>query len=307
VLAAAAATELPAAAVASTFAAAAGPGDVVFGETLREAVPADLAPLLADPDGARWLVLALLFGHDPGVRSRQREAVAGSLGAGAAEAVDRLLPGVAALPRLLRLPVASRAFPQLRRLPPASRRELRDLVDRLSRSDGQLDVFEFALARLLAGWLDEGPRSRDPHGRLGLQDLPDDLGLCFAVLAGSSAANDVLARRAYEAGLAPLLPRHRPAYDLPGDWAARLGPALDRLARLSPLAKELVVEAWVRTAAHDRRLQAGEAELLRCFAAALGCPLPTVLPLVQAAALPHQAGAAPAPPSRVARDTPSVP
>ncbi len=284
------AVELPVEAVTAAFTAA-GPGDIAFGHVLREAVPASIESLLGDTDGARWLILTLLIGHQQSIMQPQLAAIRVSLGAAAGTQVERLLPMVRALPRLLRLPVASRAFPRLRQLPRASRRQLHALVEELSRSDGRVDVFEFALSRLVARWLDDGPLSRNPHGSRGLQDMEAELGLCFAVLAGSGDAEPADARRAYEAGLAPLLPRYRPAYELPEGWAALLGPALDRLARLAPLAKELVVEAWVRTVAHDGRLKAGEAELLRCFAAALDCPLPSILPLVQSGAAVHHAGA----------------
>jgi hypothetical protein len=53
--------------------------------------------------------------------------------------------------------------------------------------------------------------------------------------------------------------------------------ALSRLDALMPAAKEQLVEALLRTIAHDERMTVEEAELLRTVCAALHCPLPPLL------------------------------
>ena len=55
--------------------------------------------------------------------------------------------------------------------------------------------------------------------------------------------------------------------------------ALKRLDLLVPAAKEQLVEALVKTIAHDQRLTVEEAELLRAICAALHCPLPPLVGL----------------------------
>jgi hypothetical protein len=54
--------------------------------------------------------------------------------------------------------------------------------------------------------------------------------------------------------------------------------SLDRLCQLKIAAKQLLVEALVRTIAHDGMLAPAEAELLRAICGVLECPLPPVLP-----------------------------
>jgi len=44
-----------------------------------------------------------------------------------------------------------------------------------------------------------------------------------------------------------------------------------------PLAKQLLIEALVKTLAQDGRVTVGEAELLRVTCASLHCPLPPAL------------------------------
>jgi hypothetical protein len=63
---------------------------------------------------------------------------------------------------------------------------------------------------------------------------------------------------------------------VPG-WPAALDRALKCLDRLLPAAKEQLVEALVKTIAHDQRLTVEEAELLRAICAALHCPLPPLV------------------------------
>jgi hypothetical protein len=99
----------------------------------------------------------------------------------------------------------------------------------------------------------------------------------FAVLARQGARDGEIARRAYEAGIAPLLPRLRPAYNVIEDWVPVFDSALDSLRALQAPAKQLVIEGLVRTIAHDNWLSLEEAELLRAVCGVLECPLPPVL------------------------------
>ena len=74
-----------------------------------------------------------------------------------------------------------------------------------------------------------------------------------------------------------LLPRERPSYSSIVGWPAQLDSALSRLDQLVPVAKEQLIDAMVRTVAHDQQLTLAEAELLRAVCAALHCPLPPLI------------------------------
>jgi hypothetical protein len=126
--------------------------------------------------------------------------------------------------------------------------------------------------------LNPATASRAPHGSLGLEDRAEQLGTLFSVLARHGARDEQQARRAYEAGIAPLLPRRRPAYHIIEEWVPVFDTALDSLRPLQVTAKQLVIEGLVRTIAHDNMLEPEEAELLRAICGVLECPLPPVLP-----------------------------
>jgi hypothetical protein len=97
------------------------------------------------------------------------------------------------------------------------------------------------------------------------------------VLASFGATDERQARMAYEAGMQSLLPMNRPAYQAIEEWPRRMSEALSRLEKLHPYAKKAVVEALVKTIAHDAQLTVSEAELLRTVCATLHCPLPPLL------------------------------
>jgi Zn-dependent protease with chaperone function len=229
-------------------------------------------------DQARTALLALVVGADPGLRDLQLERIAAALGSGARDAVRAALPVTGSLPPLLRLPAVLQLFPALRTLPRPQRSALIGLLNELVRVDGRLSVFEYALDKLVARGLQTQIDPRPPHGSATLADRDAQLGVVFAVLARHGTDNAAQAQRAYEAGMAQLLPRLRPAYAVIDNWPPVFDQALDKLCDLRPQAKQLLIEGLVRCMAHDELLTPAEAELLRAICAVLDCPLPPVLP-----------------------------
>jgi Zn-dependent protease with chaperone function len=255
-----------------------GPRHLAFAVALRKALPESLRVTAAAPDQARAQLLALVASEDADVRQNQLDLVAARLGPAEAEAVRAGAVGARRLPPLQRLPAVLQLFASVRALPESERLSLAALLHDMLRCDGRLSVFEYTLEKLSMRALSPGAALSPPHGRLGLEDRAAPLGVVFAVLAGHGARGGEQARRAYEAGIAPLLPRHRPAWNVIDDWVPVFDKALDSLRDLQPLAKQLVIEGLVRTIAHDSWLEPEEAELLRAICGVLECPLPPVLP-----------------------------
>ena len=247
---------------------------------VRAAIPKALQDF-ALPERAPWLLLALVLSNDPAVRSAQQRRIATQFGPAAEDEMATAMAATQHLLSVLRLPVALRTFPSLRRLPRAKREMLQRVLSELIQADARVDVFEFCLSRLLAASLRDELEAREPHGRLTIADCVNELGVVFAILASQGISNDAQARRAYEAGLATLLPRVQPDFAVPSDWPQRMDAALERLENLQPLAKRSLIEAMVRTVSHDSVLDVAEAELLRTVCARLNCPLPPILPALQ--------------------------
>jgi Zn-dependent protease with chaperone function len=245
---------------------------------LRLALPEQLRGTAGAPERARSILLALVALTDAAAREAQLQLIAQHYGQRAAEEVRAILSKSDSLPALMRMPAVLQLFPALRALPPAERVVLKKLLQDLARLDGKLSVFEYSLEKVVMRGLEAQLRPRAPHGSATLDSRIAELGTVFAVLARQGGRDELLARRAYEAGLAPLLPQHRSAYAVIEDWVPVFDQALDRLCSLHPLAKQLLVEGLVRTIAHDELLAPEEAELLRAICTVLECPLPPVLP-----------------------------
>jgi uncharacterized tellurite resistance protein B-like protein len=271
-------------AAAAMIAATAGdpaPRHLTQALAVRRALPPALRASAEDPEAAQAILLSIVIYADHSVRDRRLEFITERLGAAITARVQQVAPVSANLAPMLRLPAVLQLIPSLRGLPPADRllfiQALRDLV----RLDGGLSVFEYALEKLAMRALLAQEEPPPSHGNLTLAECESELGMVFSVLARCGARDAEQARQAYEAGVAPLLPRHRPPYAVVDDWAPLFDKSLDKLCRLKIAGKQLLVESLVRTIAHDGMLSPSEAELLRTICAVLECPLPPVLPAAE--------------------------
>lgn len=270
--------EIPAA--AALIAASTGdprPRHLDYAVALRHALPEQLRGTADAPERARSILLGLVAVTDAAAREPQLQRIAQQYGQHTAAEVRTILVASDTLPALQRMPAVLQLFPALRALPATERAALIKLLRDLARLDGKLTVLEYSLEKVVVRGLETQLQPRAPHGGAALDARTAELGTVFAVLARLGGRNEVVARRAYEAGLAPLLPQRRPAYGVIEDWVPVFDQALDKLCSLHPLAKQLLVEGLVRTIAHDEVLAPQEAELLRAICTVLECPLPPLL------------------------------
>jgi len=247
-----------------------------YAKAIRTALPPELEAMLAQSSGAANLWLALAVSAEPSVSARQFELVRASFGESVSDAVALVVPRVRALSVIQHLPLLQRALPALKAWPAERRRALIRLTSDMARAGGRMDVHEYLRAALATRYLSDQVDPPLRPGTVALDACANELGVLFAVLAGQGNEDPVLARRAYELGLASLLPRTRPSYQPPAaaTWNVELDRALGRLTALAPAAKELLIDALGRTVMADQTVTVGEAELMRAVAALLHCPLP---------------------------------
>ncbi len=254
---------------------------VHYAAAVRAALPPDIEAALARGSTAACLWLAVALSTDEAVRARQLALVGTSEGAPVAAAVTALGKRLKSVPVVQYLPLLQRALPALKSLPADRRRAIAALTANLGKVTGHVYALEYLLGALATRYLVDQMDPVAKPGTLALDACAAELGVLFAVLARSGADETIAARRAYERGLAALLPRERPDYrefDEAG-WPPALDAALKRLRDLSPAAKELLVDALGHTVLHDGLIEIEEAEMLRAVAALLRCPLPPLLPL----------------------------
>jgi hypothetical protein len=228
------------------------------------------------PSSARALLLGLALDRDANARTRQKAFIAQQLGADVAALITSLEPALASLQPQQRIPAQMQAFAALRQLTPEERMQLMSCLNGMLQREGKLSLTSYVLRKLTQVQLRDDLQPASRTRLLPLNLVASEAAAVLAILAQRGNADSTTARQAYEAGMAPLFPRERPAYAPTEDWAV-LDRALTRLDQLIPVAKEQFVEAMARTVLHDQQLVISEAELLRAICASIHCPLPPLM------------------------------
>jgi Zn-dependent protease with chaperone function len=223
------------------------------------------------------VVLTLLIDPREAVRARQLETIESDMGGRHRQAVEALLPEAAELPPQHRLPLIELALPVLKRRPRGALKIYLEVIRKLIRADGKVDVFEYALSRLVSVYLVQAMSKgqADRAARIGrVRTIYPELVALFAVVAHVGHDDPDQARRAFSDGLDHLFPMDSVTYEPPEDWVSSLDSSLDRINRLVPLMKEQVIEGLIQTLIHDGKVTLDELEMLRSICASLHCPMP---------------------------------
>jgi hypothetical protein len=218
------------------------------------------------------LVLGLLMAGAPGPEGVRHQIVARRFGPAVATSARQLAGELTALHPMLRLPLAELAFPVLRRRPRQD--AVMACIHDLAGADGQLDLYEYCLSRLLHRELYESTHRASP--RPGRRQPREAVGRAvatlLAVLARAGHADPAAAQAAYRAGLAQVVPGDAlPFAPVPPALLEQVWPVLDGLDGPE---KEFLVTGMVTVIGHDGVMTVSELELLRTVCALLHCPLP---------------------------------
>ena len=250
-----------------------------YAARLVESLPAPIVSAAHEPHGARAVVYALLLDPEAAPRQRQIAHLEKAADRGVYEETLRLMPLVGRLDVRARLPVIDIALPALRGLTLAQYELFKQNVTALVQIDNEIDLFEWALHRILLHDLESHFVTRTPprvrHRTFASVRPHGELLLSMLAYAGHQDAES--ARQAFEEARRTLdLPevQIRPFGDL---QLAALDAALAALEESAPAVKRQVLQAAVACVAADRTVTASEAELLRAISASLGCPMPPLL------------------------------
>jgi Zn-dependent protease with chaperone function len=249
-----------------------------WAHVLRVSLPETILLATADAPTATGLLFALALDDEAEAQARQQKFIAAQMGERIANAVAYWLPHARALNLAQRQPALLRLMPVLRQQARADRLSLLSCLNGLLQREGAMRLQNYTLRKLAQVHLQDGIAPAAMPGRANVQSHAQELALLFAVVAQSGHQESVQARHAYHAGLSVLLPHARTEFEQINRWSAQLDMALTKLDRLNPLAKEKLVQALVKTIAHDMQLTVSEAELLRAICATLHCPLPPLWP-----------------------------
>src|SRR5438876_549771 len=122
---------------------------LTYAAQLMEALPEEVRQAAREPGGAMALVYALLLSPQANVREAQLRLLKSRLSSEVSLKVNAVLSAIRPLNELVKIPLVDLTFPALRRLSLPEYAAFRANIAELLAADQQLDLFEFALQKML--------------------------------------------------------------------------------------------------------------------------------------------------------------
>ena len=254
-----------------------------YAEELRNSFSERVQSAAHEPLDATALIYAMLLSPDETLRAKQLTELTSRAAPEMSDETASLWLEVAPIAARARLPLVNLALPALRHLRPDEFEQFSQALQWLIESDGQIEIFEFVLQKIVRRHLasqsgETRPTSIQYHT---LKPLLPDCSIVLSALAIVSSKNSDEIEKAFQAG-APyleakadglqLLPRKKSGLE-------QLDTALNRLALAAPQIKKNLLEACIHVVGADDLIQEREAELLRAIADTLDCPIPPFVEL----------------------------
>lgn len=236
------------------------------------ALPERIKTAAHEPYTARALIYALLLSDEPSVREQQLDALQQIALPDTYQALMGIGSEVLRLNIELRLPLVELALPALKSLSVDQAQHFRLCMEQLINADGHVSLFEWALYQLLLNNLGE---KNSGLSHLKLSDLQRECQRLLSVLAAAGQDNPEEISAALNAAESEL-PFALSATDEVSDMRA-LSLAMERLRRLKPLQKPVLLQAMARCIEHSGHIRPAEAELFRVIADIIDCPMPPLL------------------------------
>jgi hypothetical protein len=246
---------------------------------LIDSIPEKVKEYARDPYGARMLIYFLLLDSSDDIRDRQMDYIKEKAEPAVHETLIKALPNIGAIKPEMRLPTVDLAIPALRFLSTGQYTAFRDIVQALIDADEQVDLFEYALQRVLVHHLDplfSGTRKPRPANYYAIRGLEQETSIVLSILArkGSDDPQEQLA--AFDAAVSKITaPKADFRFLEEGacNWE-NLDAALDKINEGSFKVKKWVLGGALACLMHDREITIAEVELFRAIADTLGCPVP---------------------------------
>jgi Zn-dependent protease with chaperone function/uncharacterized tellurite resistance protein B-like protein len=259
------------------------PAHLRYAEGLRVAIPASLRTAAGEGLGASALVYALLLSDDEAVRRKQLDELAAATSAAVCQEALRVWPDVQEVATHAKLPLVDLALPGLRHLSPSQFEQFRTAVQKLVESDGEIDLFEYVLQKIVLRHLEPYfSQARKPTIQYyAIKPLAVDCAVVLSALAYLGQEEPDKVQFAFQQGAQLLSYAAQVELRLlPEEQCelAQVDAALNRLCQAVPQIKKNVLNACAQTVAADGVIQEMEAELLRAIADTLDCPMPPFIP-----------------------------
>ncbi|GAA6153966.1 M48 family metallopeptidase [Pseudoteredinibacter isoporae] len=241
--------------------------------TLAE-IPDAIREAAHEPFSARALVYGLLLDANEQVQAAQLQQLKEKAHPASYKALENILSELPRIGRQLHLPILDLCLPALKQQSPQQYQIFKRNMIILIRADKHVDIFEWALYRIVCHGLEP---QRDSLSRYKLKQTQGACQLLISVMARAGHDDEQESLRAYAAAAKEL---DIPAVGLLPEEQINLqllDKALEQLNLLRPLDKPRLLKAMAASINHDGEVTATEAELFRAIADSLDCPIPPLL------------------------------
>lgn len=247
---------------------------LIFAALVAASLPQEVQSAARSAEWAPETLCLLLLSNDAEVRERQMLLVSTRLGSDSERQLRTLQNALPEISPEQRLPLVEMTFPALKRRPREDLMRLLDTIRALISADGQVDVHEYTLSKMLEVMVVDAisPASSKIGGRKSIKSLKAQVSSFLMVVADLGHADLSEARTAWQAGMREA--GLKTDEYKPGIWREVLDDTLVKLDQLAPKQKELLLRAIIETMISDKEINLVEAELLRAICASLHVPLP---------------------------------
>jgi Zn-dependent protease with chaperone function len=249
---------------------------ILMAAALAASIPEEISQAAHSNQWATEVLFYCLMDQDSEIRQQQLLTVAQNMGSDSETRVRGLLSAAPELAKEQRLPLLEIALPELKRRPPDHVSKVLATVKALSDTDGQTDVFEYLMAKVIAQhlWESMNPQQVKLSGKASLKQVIDKAHKVIAVLALHGNESTTAVERAYKAGSHQLGSAEVASMPEIADWSEALDQALPALDQLKPADKGQLVKALIATVMADNKIAVAEMELLRVVCSVIHVPLP---------------------------------
>lgn len=239
-------------------------------------IPALLLNAAHHYHGVIPLLYALLFSKKEQINEKQRMVLSAHYDEVMLMTVSQFTTDVQQMDRALRLPLAALCFPALAKHPQDKLVTFLDVVDQLIHADHDMGLYKYCIGRMLGVQINDAmhPDQSGLPGTTDLHDAVDELSVLLSVMAQLGTSDVAEAERAYDAGMAQILPGLAHVYQADRIFSEALDPVWPVLDGLNPAGKQALINAMQAVMMADGRITQGESELIHAVSSILHCPLP---------------------------------
>jgi len=255
------------------------PETINYARSLLAELPLVIKEAAREPYGARAVIYALVLDPGQAVRGRQLAHLQQYADPDVLVLTHKLLAEMDGLDIKFRLPIIDIAIPALKQCSLDQYQAFRDNLVALIDMDARVELLEWSLQKILFNHLDgqffKLAQTKTRYSNAGQLDQEIELILSIMAYAGQQDQDEIeaafsAATKTLEVSGLQLVAKNE--VTLPD-----LDRALQKLERLTPLAKPQLLKACAASVLRDQKISPVEIELLRAFSDALGCPMPPIV------------------------------